>query len=149
MLRIAIHPSRYLAFALTAAHAAAASAALLCPFDWAVRAAIVVFVAGSLAVNARRYAGLRSADSIVAVELADDGAWTYCRRDGVWREAKLLASTYVSPAVTVLGLRRPGDWLARHALIVPDNVDPGNFRRLRMALRWPRRGESGADIVQF
>jgi toxin CptA len=149
MLRIAITPSRYLALALAAVHAAAASAALFCPLHWTIRAALVVFVAGSLVISLRRHAQLRSAESIVAVEIADDGAWTYCLRDGTWREAKLLASTYVSPAVTVLGLGVPGSWLARHALIVPDNVDAGIFRRLRVAIRWPRRGGSGAGTAQF
>jgi toxin CptA len=146
MLRIAIMPSRYLAAALAAVHMGAASAALLCPFDWRLRAVLVAFVAASLLLSLRRHAALRSPQSIVAVEISGDGGWTYCLRDGTWREAELLASTYVSPAVTLLGLRVRESWLARHALIVPDNVDPENFRRMRVAIRWPRRGEGGASV---
>jgi toxin CptA len=78
---------------------------------------------------------LRGADAITAIELEDDGGVVH-RRDGRKEHARLLASTYVSPCLTLLNLRVARRIPAQHIIIVPDNVEAEAFRRLRVWLRW-------------
>ena len=114
-----------------------AAAATLVPVElsWWTKAAVFIGAAVSLARALPRHAWLRSADAITAIELDDDDAVVY-RHDGRSEHARLLASTYVSPYLTVLNLRIAGNIFAQHVIVVPDNVEPDAFRRLRLWLRW-------------
>ena len=53
--------------------------------------------------------------------------------------AQLVPSSYVSARLVVINLRVENSaWFCRHRAIVllPDNIDRENFRRLRIRLRW-------------
>ena len=136
MLRVSLKRSYYLSSVLVLAHLAAA--ATLIPVELAPEAkfALVLAVAVSLVHAFRRYAFLLSRHSIVAIELKDRESAAAQLKSGVWCAARVLGSSYVSPLLTVLNLRIDGCRLARHALIVPDNVTADDFRRLRVILRW-------------
>ena len=114
-----------------------AAAATLVPVElsWWMKTAVFIGAAVSLARALPRHAWLRSADAITAIELDDDDAVVH-RHDGRSEHARLLASTYVSPYLTVLNLRIAGNIFAQHVIVVPDNVEPDAFRRLRLWLRW-------------
>jgi toxin CptA len=139
MLRLTLRPSPYIAGVLIAAHAAAALALTPLEIPGSVRLALVLGVLIRLAHSVWRYALLRSRLALVTVELRSNGDLAVLRRDGEWRNALLLGSTYVSPLLTVLNLRVAGQRFICHVLIVPDNCEPDTFRRLRVWLRWAYR----------
>jgi toxin CptA len=136
-LIVALRPSRRLAWLLGLAHLAAGTAvAVLVPL-W-VAIPLVLALAAHGVTQAARVALLRGADSVVAVEARRASGIPFRTRDGAWHEGRLLGSSYVSPWLTILDLRPAGARGLRHVVIVPDAVDPDDFRRLRVWLRWGR-----------
>lgn len=136
MLRVHLKPSLYLVVALTATHAGAA--AVLIPLSmpiWA-KLAIAGAIGASLVQTLWREALLKSGTSLVAVELRGASSLAVQTRNGQWHDARLLGTTYVTPLLTVLNLKLAGRLMARHVVIVPDNTDADDFRRLRVLLRW-------------
>jgi toxin CptA len=106
---------------------------------WLVVPAMLA-LAGSLAFYLRR-----SNTAIVSISLHHDGR-SDCRcefqtKDGELHEAALLGTSFVAPYLTVLNLKPANSRLARHVVMLPDNVDGENFRKLRVLLKW-RCGES-------
>jgi toxin CptA len=140
--RIEISPSVRLAVALCATHFAAAAATAWAAVPLWVKAPVVMAIAASLVYYLARVAALHSADAIVALEIHDDGGVACRTRRGEWLEGELLGSSYVSSQLTIIGVRLAGR-RARHVVLVPDNVDPRDFRRLRVWLRWAAAGERG------
>jgi len=122
-------------------HLAAAVALWLAALPLWLKAASSLAIAGSLAWPLLSRAALRGADAIVALEVTESGRLSFLTRRGEWRACELLGSTYVSPRLTILNLKPEGGRLARSVVLVPDNVDAGEFRRLRAWLRWGTRTE--------
>jgi toxin CptA len=136
MLRVQFKPSRYIAAVLTAAHAVAAATMLPLDLPIAGKLALVVLVVASLAHAILQHALLWSRRALTALELRDKGEVAVQTRDGEWHDARILGTSYVSPTLSAINLRVADARLARHILIVPDNCDPEQFRRLRVYLRW-------------
>ena len=78
----------------------------------------------------------------MALEITGDVRISFHTRRGEWRECELPGSSYVSPHLTILNLKLPGTRRIRHVVLVPDNVDAVDFRRLRKWLRWGARPEA-------
>jgi toxin CptA len=117
-----------------------AAGATLVPLDVAlgVKLALAVLVAVSLAHALWRHALLRGRRAVTAVEITDNATGA-ALVDASWRDVRILGTSYVTPWLTVLNLaqaqagRRP-----RHVLIVADNADAEEFRKVRVLLRWKR-----------
>lgn len=90
----------------------------------------------SLGFYLRRIALLRSPQSIVALDLAEDGKFAFQTLNGRWHAAKLRQSSFVSPWLTVLNLNPENARWARNVVIMPDSMQNEEFRRLRVWLRW-------------
>lgn len=144
MVRVTINPSRALAVLLIVVHLG--TAAVLVPLDLAlwVKVSLALCVATSLAHSLCRHALLKTCGSVTGIELGDRSNARVLTRDGHWREADVLGTTYVSSLFTVLNLRLKASRLARHVLLVPDNSDSEDFRRLRVVLRWGNRKRTSA-----
>jgi toxin CptA len=134
--RIPVAPSVLIAITVTVVHLAAAGLLWLVPIPVTVQAALTLAVAVSLVYYLARDATLHAAHSIVMLELRAGGEIACRTRRGAWLDCELLGATFVSPRLTVVNLRPRGKWLARRVILVPDNVDARDFRRLRMWLRW-------------
>jgi toxin CptA len=134
--RITVKPSPRLAVGLCAAHGGAAAAIWLAPVPYWLKAGVTLVMAASLGWYLFSRVALRAAGAIVALEIREEGGLSFLTRCGEWRECRLLGSSYVSPLLTVLNLEPAGGWCARHVLLLPDNVDAKDFRRLRAWLRW-------------
>lgn len=139
--RIPVSPSIRLAIALCAAHIAAAALLWLVPIPALGKAIFTLAIAISLVYFLARYAALHAPRAIVALELKDGGGISFHTRGGKWVDCELLASSYVSPNLTIVNLRPRGRRGTRRVILVPDNVDARDFRRLRMWLRW-KHGQS-------
>jgi toxin CptA len=142
MFRITLGSSRLLALALAAAHAAAAIALVPLDFPAWAKVLVVLLVAASLVHALRRHAWLSSAASVKAIELHEHDRVTLEVGDGTRHAARVLGTTYVTPRLCVMNLRIAERLFVRHAVIVADNVDPEDFRRLRVWLRWGCRPEA-------
>lgn len=145
-LRIAIGPSMMLAVALGAAHFAAGGLLWLVPIPGPGKAVFTLAIAGSLVYFMARDALLHAPQSIVALELRDSGSVSLQTRRGEWIEGDVLGSSYVSPFLTVINFRPLGQRGARHVILLSDNLDPRDSRRLRMWLRW-KWGEGGGPAA--
>jgi toxin CptA len=123
---------------LVIAHIAAAS--VVAPLDapLALKAALMLLVAVSLGRSIYGHAFLKAKHSALAIEVKDQQTAAILGRDHVWRDARILGTSYVTPALTVLNVRVEGERLPRHVVLVPDNIQEQEFRRLRVLLRWRR-----------
>jgi toxin CptA len=134
--RIAVGPSVLIAISVSLVHLAAGGVVWLVPIPVLGKAVFTAAIALSLVYFMARDAALHAQGSIVALELGERGEISCQTRSGAWIECELLGSTYVSPHMTIVNLR-PRGWLRyRKVILVPDNVDPRDFRRLRMWLKW-------------
>jgi len=136
MLRVSIGRSVRLTWVLCLAHAG--GVAVLVPVFlpvW-IKALITVAILASLLHSLMHVALLKTANAVIAVELKDKGAVFFRTRRGDWRDGTLSGSSYVSSWLTILVLVEEGRRNARCVVIVPDNVDADEFRRLRVKLRW-------------
>ena len=135
-LRFSIEPSTSLAVALCAAHFAAAGAVWLVPAPAWGKAMLIITIAWSLIFYLARCAALHAPDAIVALEIKEQGGISFQMRRGEWLDCELHGSSFISPHLMIVNLRPRGRRLARYVILVPDNVDAEDFRRLRMWLRW-------------
>jgi toxin CptA len=146
--RVAISPSIRLALALCLAHSIAAALPWLVPIPALAKAAFTLAIALSLVFFLARYAALHAAHAIVALELDDGGTVYFQTRAGRRVECELLGSSYVSPRLTIVSMRPLGGARTRRVVLVEDNVEPRDFRRLRTWLRWKRgEGQGGPAAV--
>ena len=134
--RIAIAPSVLIAFAVSAVHVPAAVLLWLLPLPVMLQAGMTLACAVSLIFFMARDAALHAPGSIIALELRESGAVACQTRNGEWVDCELLGSSFVSPHMTVVNLRPRGARRSRAVILVPDNLDPRDFRRLRIWLRW-------------
>jgi hypothetical protein len=138
MVRASLHPSLRVGAALAVAHIAAGSTVVPLDAPLALKAALTVLVAASLARSIYRHALLKAKRSVLAIEVKDQQTASVQGRDHVWRDARIVGTSYVTPALTVLNVRVAGERVARHVVLVRDNVDEQEFRCLRVLLRWRR-----------
>jgi toxin CptA len=138
--RISVRPSVLIAIAVSIVHVAAAAVLWVVPVPAVFKAAVTLAIAVSLIYFMARDAALHAARSVVALELRDDGEIACQTRDGSWLGCELLGSSCVTPGMTVINLRLRGSVGYRRVILVPDNMDAEDFRRLRTWLRW--RGET-------
>lgn len=136
MQRISVGPSVLIAVAVSFVHLAAAGVLWLAPIPVLGKAVVTTAIALSLIYFMARDAALHAQGSIVALALGDRGEIACQTRSGEWIQCDLLGSSYVSPRMTIVILRARGWLLARRVILVPDNVDADDFRRLRTWLRW-------------
>ena len=144
--RVAVSPSVRLALALCAVHSIAAALLWLVPIPALAKAGTTLAIAVSLVYFLARDAALHAAHAIVALELDDSGSLFFQTRGGRRVECELLGSTYVSPALTIVNLQPRSRARARRVILVEDNVDPRDFRRLRTWLRWKRGEHDGPGV---
>jgi toxin CptA len=134
--RISVTPSIRLAVALCVVHVAAAALLWLAPIPVLGKAVFTLAMAVSLVFFMARDAALHAPHAIVALELRDGGGVSLYTRRGERVECELLGSSYVSASLTIVNLRPLARGGTRRVILVPDNVDPREFRRLRVWLRW-------------
>jgi toxin CptA len=151
LLVVRFRPSIRLAAMLSFAHASATG--LLWPLilPAAAKLAGSAILAASLVFYLKRNALLRSPDSVIGLELSHKMACTLETQNGERIMCAVLGSSFVAPYLTVLELQplkldayagSPANqkpWrkcFSRSVVILPDGVDPEEFRQLRVLLRW-------------
>lgn len=140
---IAVRPSRRLALLLCAGHAAAAGAlaAIEAPLWLAISLVLLITANGAACV--RKFAMLRSRSSIVALEAGSRGAVHVQAGSGEWHEGTFLATSFVAPWLILLNVGTAGGPSVIHVVLLADSMEAGEFRRLRVLLRWARARDAG------
>ncbi|SEO67747.1 protein YgfX [Nitrosovibrio sp. Nv6] len=148
ILVVCLKPSARLAVMLSFAHFSAIGLLWPLVLPVSVKLAGSAMLAASLIFYLRRYVLLRSPDSVTGFELSDEMACMLETRRGERIACALLASSFVAPYLTVLELKpmKPADArfselprrsvFSRSVVILPDAIDPEEFRQLRVLLRW-------------
>jgi toxin CptA len=156
-LIVRLKPSTRLAVMLGFAHLVAI--VLLWPLmvPTAVKLAGSALLVFSLVFYLRRYALLRSRDSVSGLELTDEMACILETRGGERIACALLGSSFVAPYLTVLELKPlkfdgavelRETWrrfFSRSVVILPDAIDFEEFRQLRVMLRWKWKNPDEQD----
>jgi len=142
MVHASVRSSRIIASVLLIVHTGAA--AILIPLDLPLwwKTAVGAAIAASLLHSICQHALRRTRRGVVAIEVRDQCAAAIAGRDGSWRDARILGSTWVSPWLTVLNLKVHGERFATHVVLVADSIDREDFRKLRVLLRWSRVPET-------
>lgn len=130
-LRLELRRSRRLALCLAAAHAGALACIPLLPLGWLPGALLAALILLSLARSYPLHVLMRGERAVVALVWLREGDWHLIERGGREQACRLRADSYVHPALTVLnfaGERRCS------IVLLPDSLDPEDFRRLRVRL---------------
>ena len=111
----------------------------------------------SLVFYLRRHALLRSPNSVSSLEVTDEMVCRLNTREGDRIAYTLLGSSFVAPYLTVLDLkplktdkrdksrRRLNKHFSRSVVILPDGINPEEFRQLRVLLRWKWKNARDVD----
>lgn len=136
-LYLDLKPSRHLVAALALVHCLALAAAWIGSAGWG-RYLLCALILASLGATLAQ-ALLRSARQATSMELHEDGRALWRNGAGIWHEARLCRSQFVSAMVAVVELEAPAGRRKR-VVLMSDSVSREDFRRLRAWLRW--RGAS-------
>ena len=133
-ITIEIRSSRWLLLFILVTHMAATVVVfwLLSVSLWAVALLVAVLFSGYQAW--KRFVALNAPQTTVRLKMTATGRCTLYDPLGRCYPARLLGSSFISPRVTVLNFSL-GHWRRRHLVLLPDNVDPEEVRRLRVCLR--------------
>jgi len=133
---IGLGPSRRAAAWITAVAAAALMAILAAGLPGPAKAALACALGAATVREARRQAGQEGAGAVrrFSVDLA--GRVEVERADGCLATGRLAGGSFVAPWLTVVRWVPEGARFSRAIAIVPDAVEAGAFRRLRILLRW-------------
>jgi toxin CptA len=145
MLNVSIKASRILAFLLTAMHAFGIGLLWSLPLAPWLKAASMPVLLASLAFYLGRDAWRSFSWSVTALSLDSECKCGLQTAKGEWLDSDLLASSFVSPYLTVLNVRPRGAHWARHVIILPDAIDPERFRQLRVLLNWKCRADDARN----
>ncbi|MCW5592363.1 MAG: hypothetical protein KIS74_09730 [Burkholderiales bacterium] len=133
---IALGPSPRTGAWITALAAAALMATLAAQVPGAAKAAIIGALAPAAVRSLRRDAWQEGTGAVrrLAVDLA--GRVEVEHADGRSGRGRLATGSFVAPWLTVVRWVPEGARLSRAVAIVPDAVEAGEFRRLRILLKW-------------
>lgn len=136
-LRVRLGPSRWLAAMVIVAHAVALAAAAV-----ALPTPAALVVGAGLAVSAIehvRRALQRSSLAVAGLEFDAGGGVAVAGPASDWSTARLTDAAVPAPWLAVVRLR-DARGRRRTAIVLPDNLPPEPFRRLRVWLRWRPAG---------
>jgi hypothetical protein len=139
---VVVMPSRLLAGWIVAAAAASiVPCVLFLPLLPAAVAGSVVLGAAGMAL--RRYALLRHPHAITAVRCGSR-QFEYRLQSNAWHSGTILADSVVTRWLTVVRIQDDEPRARRRVLVLClDSLQPEDFRRLRVCLRWRPAGERG------
>lgn len=145
-IHLDLQSSPRLARLLTLACLTAVLALLLWPVGAWLKISLTAAAVAATAYAIRLHALLTLQKSIITLHLDQDGKIKLTTRYGNVLEVEVLASSFVSPRLTVLNLRVCGPLSLKRKqriqlLLLPDNSAPDAFRQLRVWLRWGREME--------
>jgi hypothetical protein len=130
--------SALLATGIAFSHTGALIIVALLPWPAWTRVSAAMLLSGSLLWSLAWHV-LHRGDAVTEALLLGDGSWTVRAGHAEPVSATLAHDSVVSPYLTVLVFKLV-DGRRRSLLLLPDNVEPATFQRLRVRLRFPLAG---------
>jgi toxin CptA len=127
-----------LATGIAFSHTGALCIVALLPWPAWARVSVAMLLSGSLLWSLAWHV-LHRGDAVSEAILRGDGSWTVRAGHAEPVSATLANDSVVSPYLTVL-IFKLADGRRRSLLVLPDNVEPETFQRLRVRLRFPLAG---------
>ncbi|MEJ1356113.1 MAG: protein YgfX [Candidatus Sedimenticola sp. (ex Thyasira tokunagai)] len=133
-LRVEILPSPTLVMFIHSLHGAVFIFCLFLPLPIGVIGVSLLMVITSWVVAARRYIVCVGDAGITTVEWQCDSGWSLLEGDSQAQQVELLEGTFVSTWMIILRFRL-GRFRERYLILLSDNTDADEVRRLRIRLR--------------
>jgi hypothetical protein len=141
-LRVPLRPSRVATATILAMAAATFGAWLTLSAPYAVDACVAIALAAWARHQLRLHGSRAAPDAVVEVMLSSDAMIVVRRRDEQLVAGHVRSGSYVHPLFTSIVWRPDRARWSRTLPLVPDMLDVDDFRRLRVMLRYGRRGVS-------
>ena len=138
MLKISLHPSRTLIVVISAGH----FLALTLVWPLALPLSIKLALCAVLTASYLFYLWQQRAQNsrvIQQLKLRSEGDAKLQTRGGEWVVGKILATSYVSPYLTILNIKLTTRRFATHLVLFPDAIDAEDYRKLRVWLKWKEK----------
>jgi hypothetical protein len=135
-IRLRPRGSALLATGIAFSHTGALVIVALLPWPAWARVSAAMLLSGSLLWSLAWHV-LHRGDAVSEAILQGDGSWTVRAGHAEPVSATLANDSVVSPYLMVFKL---ADGRRRSLLVLPDNVEPETFQRLRVRLRFPLAG---------
>ncbi len=135
-LLVHLKPSLTLTCLLTLVHGIAAILVNLLTLTPSIRLAVAALLIGSFIFYVRKDAQLISRSAVVKIEPFGKSGCYLTTRSGSRIACQILGDTFVASYLTVLLLKQEMKLFPLSVVILPDRVDPEEFRQLRIWLRW-------------
>ena len=140
MLRLQLKSSMQMALVLTLGYFLAAACLFWAPMPRWLMIVLLAALALNLLFLLRHQAWRAWPFSINALQFERDGLVIAQYRNGQLLQARVLASSFVAPYLTIVLLQPAGAWWVRSVVVVPDCLPAETFRRLRIWLKWRAGG---------
>lgn len=144
---MALRPSYRLAALLMIAHLAIAGLLLMLALpSWAKIAAVMLLLANAM-WTVYRHALRRGRHAITELSFSDRETMRLTLRDGSSHVGRVLGSSTVGTALTLLNIAVDGRRLPVHVVLLGDSLAGDDFRRLRVWLRWGPRPTADEAVI--
>lgn len=133
-IRLEIGRSLWLSAILLLSHAGTLWLLMLMPLPWGLATVLTAALAYSLLRGLYLHALRNGKQAIVELVWDTQGRWTLRSAEGQNIPARLSAGSYVSPYLVLLNFVTGRRWQRRTLVLLPDALDAGSFRRLRVRM---------------
>ncbi len=133
-VRLEVGRSLWLAALLSFSHIGALWLLMLMPLPWWLASLLTAALAYSLWRSLSLHALRNGSQAIIALLWDAQDRWTLRSAEGQNVPARLLAGSYVSPYLVLLNFVTGRWWQWRTVVLLPDALDAGSLRRLRVRL---------------
>ncbi|MCL5801090.1 MAG: hypothetical protein M1283_00880 [Gammaproteobacteria bacterium] len=133
-IRLEIGRSLWLSAVLLLSHVGALWLLMIMPLPWWLATVLTGALAYSLLRGLFLHALRNGRQAIVELVWDTQGRWTLRSAEGQNVPARLSAGSYVSPYLVLLNFVTGRWWQRRTLVLLPDALDAGSFRRLRVRL---------------
>jgi hypothetical protein len=137
-IRLRPKGSALLATGIACSHTGALVIVALLPWPAWAQVSVAMLLSGSLLWSFAWHV-LHRGDAVTEAILLGDGSWRVRAGHAEPVSATLAHDSLVTPYLTVLVFKL-ADGRRRSLLMLPDNIEPETFRRLRLRLRFPLAG---------
>ncbi len=134
-LQLELYSSRLLFIALVFSHLLAIVALYFVALPLIALLALAMFALFSAVRAIVLHALRKSANAVVKLVWDDNDCWYIVRRSGIKQQVQLQRDSFVSPWLTVLRFKVPGQWLSQAVILLGDNSHIDSHRRLRVRLK--------------
>ena len=143
-VHVVLSPSRCAAIGIVGLALCTVAVVLALPVGAWSKAATISALTAWVVVVVRTDALHRGRFAVAELRLASDLLLVVCTSDHRLIAGQVRESTYVSEWLTTIVWRPEGAYVSRAILILPDMLPAGDFRRLRVMLRYARSRDSAA-----